>query len=213
MSALKFILHSKTPEGRKIDKIIEMLNDGAVILYPADTDFALGCNLSNKDAISRIRGIRRLPDHKEMTFICDSLSNVAEFAKVSNPAYKMIKSLIPGPFTFILPASKLVPKFAQDSKRRTAGIRVPDNILCKSLLYALGSPIISITARKEDDTPYENQEEMFKSLNNLVDVIITSDEYHFVGASTIIDMTTDEFSIIRDGAEFERVREYISEEE
>ena len=101
-------LHPQTPELRKIDKVVDALRQGAVILYPTDTGFTLGCALSNKEAIQRIRLIRRLPDSKSMTFLCSSLSNVAEFAKVSNIAYRTIKSLIPGPYTFILPASSVL---------------------------------------------------------------------------------------------------------
>lgn len=131
-------IHSKTPEIRKIKMVADTLRNGGVILYPTDTGFTLGCELANKSAIAKLRAIRKLPMSKSLTFLCDSLSNIAEFAKVSNKAYKTIKSLIPGPYTFVLPASKNVPKFAQNPKRKTAGIRVPQNDLSQLLLMNLG---------------------------------------------------------------------------
>ena len=212
MASLVLSLHSTTPELRKLEKVVEALQNGAVILYPTDTGFTLGCELSNKEAIQRIRAIRRLPEGKEMTFLCDSLSNIAEFARVNNLAYKTIKRLIPGPYTFILPASKLVPKYAQDPKRRTAGLRVPNNILSQALLKALGSPIISISAKYDDIMHIINPDELIDVFLHQVDVAVRSDSYHFVGESTVIDMTTDDYSILRHGAGFEKVMDLIVEE-
>jgi tRNA threonylcarbamoyl adenosine modification protein (Sua5/YciO/YrdC/YwlC family) len=203
-------IHQQTPEANKIEKVVSAIRDGAVILYPTDTQFTLGCALSNKDAISRLRSIRQLPENQSLTFLCDSLSNVSEFAKVSDDAYKLIKRLIPGPYTFILPASKLVPKFAQNPKRLTAGIRVPENNLTQALLKSHGYPIISISAKlpdKEMHTP----DEIIDAFSKFVDIAVSSDYYTFAGESSIIDMTSDSFEIIREGAGMEKLREYISE--
>ncbi|MDQ1266060.1 MAG: hypothetical protein QG635_1212 [Bacteroidota bacterium] len=212
MGALMLSIHSQTPELRKIGKVAEALREGAVILFPTDTGFALGCELSNKEAINRIRRIRNISLTKELTFLCESLSNIAEFAKVSNAAYRTIKRLIPGPFTFILPASKLVPIFAQNPKRKTAGIKVPENDLSQLILKDVGAPIISITAKLEDGVYITDPEKLVETFAPMVDVAIVSDEYSFVGESTIIDMTTDDFSIIRQGAGFERAIEFIGVE-
>lgn len=212
MPALVYNIHSKNPEKRKLQKVCEALNEGAVIIYPTDTGFSLGCGLANKDAIQKIRQIRNIPEDKALTFLCSSLSNISEFAKVSNLAYKTIKRLIPGPYTFILPASKEVPRYAQDPKRKTAGIRVPDHILSLALLEELGAPIISISA-KIDGFVYSHPEELFEKFLNLVDIAVKSDEFNFVGESTVIDMTTDEFKIIRHGAGIAKVLEYIDFEE
>ncbi|MGQ9818659.1 MAG: L-threonylcarbamoyladenylate synthase [Candidatus Kapaibacteriales bacterium] len=212
MPALVYNIHSKNPERRKLQKVCEALNEGAVLIYPADTGFSLGCGLANKDAIQKIRQIRNIPEDKALTFLCSSLSNISEFAKVSNLAYKTIKRLIPGPYTFILPASKEVPRFAQDPKRKTAGIRVPDHILSQTLLEELGVPIISISA-KIDGFIYQHPEELLEKFLNLVDIAIKSDEYNFVGESTVIDMTTNEFKIIRKGAGFAKVQELVEFEE
>lgn len=208
MSAEILTIHHQTPELRKIEKIAKALSSGAVILYPTDTGFSLGCELSNKEAISRLRLIRKLPESKALTFICDSLSNIADFAKVSNAAYKTIKRLIPGPYTFVLSASKQVPKFAQDPKRKTAGIRVPENDLSRLLIKSMGSPIISISAKPEPDSLL-SYDEIIDYYSPMVDYAMVSDEYSFTGESTVIDMTTDEFKIIREGAGLDLVEEVI----
>jgi tRNA threonylcarbamoyl adenosine modification protein (Sua5/YciO/YrdC/YwlC family) len=197
---------------RKIVQIAEKLRNGAVILFPTDTGFALGCALTNKEAINKIRAIRRLPENKELTFLCDSLSNIAEFAKVSNVAYRTIKRLIPGPYTFVLPASKMVPKFAQNPKRKTAGIRVPLNELSQLILKELGAPIISITA-KRDDIITNKPDDVLRAFAPMVDIAVRSDKYKFTGESTVIDMTSDEFAIIRHGAGITKVLEYVDIEE
>ncbi len=206
-------IHSKNPEMRKITKVIDALKNGAVILYPTDTGFTLGCELSNRNAIDRIRQIRRIAPAKEMTFLCHSLANISEFAKVSNLAYKTIKTLIPGPFTFILPATKEVPKFAQSLKRKTAGMRVPEHVLSQLLLKEMGVPIISISAKSEDPMKISDPEELFDKYTSRVDIAVRSDEYSFVGESTVIDMTTDEFVITRHGAGITKVLDLVDDED
>ncbi len=210
MSAQILNIHHQTPEVNKIEKVVSALKDGAVILYPTDTQFTLGCALSNKEAISRLRTIRQLPENHSMTFLCDSLSNVSEFAKVSDEAYKLIKRLIPGPYTFILPASKNVPKFAQNPKKLTAGIRVPENKLSQALLKAHGFPIISISA-KLPDKELTSPDEIIETFSKFVDIAVSSDNYSFTGESSIIEMTSDYFEIIRFGAGMDKLREFISE--
>lgn len=203
-------IHSITPQPQKIESAIEDVRRGAVVLYPTDTGFALGCCLSNKDAISRVRLIRRLPQHKHLTFLCHSLTHIAEYAKVSNPAYKTLKRLIPGPYTFILPATKQVPHYAVENNRKTTGIRVPSHPVALALLREYNNPLISITAKhpdKEADTP----EQLLELLEPLVDLIIISNEYHFEGESSIIDMTGDETLLIRHGAGIKRVLYEIPE--
>lgn len=208
MAAEILNVHHETPELRKIQKVADAIKQGAVILYPTDTGFSLGCELSNKEAISKLRLIRKLPEDKALTFICDSLSNIADFAKVSNLAYKTIRRLIPGPYTFILTASKLVPKFAQDPKRKTSGIRVPDNDLSRLLIKYVEQPIISISAKIEDN-PTATVNEIINHYAPMVDIAMVSDVYNFVGESTVIDMTTDDFKIIRVGAGYDELKQII----
>ncbi|MGI6370217.1 MAG: threonylcarbamoyl-AMP synthase [Ignavibacteria bacterium] len=206
MSAEIFKLHKINPEIRKVKKIVEALKDGAVILYPTDTGFTLGCQLANKNAIEQLRRIRGITTKKALTFLCKDLSNISTFATVSNLAYKTIKSLIPGPYTFILPATKQVPKLAQHPTRKTAGIRVPDSVVVSTLLEIMEEPIISITAKLpsfEDDflTPEETIDQFIK----LVDIVVCMEEYNFLGESTVIDMITNDFTIMRKGAGYENV--------
>lgn len=205
-------IHHETPELRKIAKVVEELKRGAVILYPTDTGFSLGCELANKEAISRLRLIKRLSEGKALTFMCDSLSNIADFGKVSNAAYKAIKRLIPGPYTFVLNASKLVPRFAQDPKRKTAGIRVPDDNLSRLLLKSVGSPIISISAKIDSDDDFYTPDEIVDKFAPMVDIAMVCDEYNFTGESTVIDMTSDEFKIIRQGAGYDELLKVIDVE-
>ncbi len=213
MASLVLTLHNNTPETRKIKKVVDALRDGAVILYPTDTGYTLGCELSNKGAIEKIRFIRKISESKSLTFLTDTLSNLSQFAKVSNASYRVINALIPGPYTFILPASKMVPKLAQNPKRKTAGIRIPDNRLCRALLAELEAPIISISAKIEGKEHIVDPEEILDSFISVVDVAVRSSEYNFTGESTVIDMTTDDFSVIRAGAGFDKVQEFLTFEE
>lgn len=202
-------IHYQTPEVRKINHVADTIKKGGVILVPTDTGFTLACELSNKNAITKIRRLRDLPESKAMTFLCDSLSNVAEFAKVNDNAYKTIKRLIPGPYTFILPASKLVPKFAQDPKRKTSGLRVPADDLSQLLLKSVGMPIISISAKIDGENLLNDPEEVIDFYSSRVDIAITCDKYSFRGESTILDMTGEEFSILREGAGMKLLREMM----
>jgi tRNA threonylcarbamoyl adenosine modification protein (Sua5/YciO/YrdC/YwlC family) len=205
-------IHSETPEMRKVKMAADALKDGAVILYPTDSGFSLGCDLSNKSAIDKIRLIRRLSKDHQLTFLCRDLANISEFAKVDNVAYRTIKALIPGPYTFILPASKNVPHFAYNPKRSTAGIRVPNNELVQLLLQEVGNPILAISAKNEDDT-LQTPEEIINFFGKQVDLTVTSDAYNFVGDSSVIDMTEPEFKVIRKAAGGEELDEMLYTEE
>lgn len=206
MAAEILKIHHQTPETTKIEKVVDALKEGKVILYPTDTGFALGCQLSNKTAIQRIRQLRKIDQKKSLTFLCDSLSNISEFAKVDNQAYRTIKTLIPGPYTFILPASKNVPKFAQDPSKSTAGIRVPENELIHLLLRELGEPIISISAKLDEES---YADDIINHYSKLVDLVVISDSYDFMGESSIVDMTSSEYSIVRIGAGKEKLNDVI----
>lgn len=199
MATHLFSVHTITPEERKVSEIVRLLHDGAVMLYPTDTGYSLGCSIEQKNALERIRQIRKLEPNKGLTFMCHSLSNIADYAVVSDKAYKTIKRLIPGPFTFILPATKMIPKLVLDPKKKTSGIRVPDHTLSLALLQELGNPLLSITA-KHPTKVHEYPHELLDLLAGFVDIIIEPDREDFVGESTVIDMTTDTFEIIRTGA-------------
>lgn len=140
--AVIYQLHPVTPQAYQVAQIRAALQAGAVILYPTDTVYAIGCDLNAKSAISRVRQIKQIANDKPLTFLCSSLSNISTYAQVSDPAYRLIRHLIPGPYTFLLPATKLVPKLVMNPKRKTTGIRVPDHPICQALLKSLGNPII-----------------------------------------------------------------------
>ncbi len=146
-------IHPETPQARVLEQVVQELRQGAVMLYPTDTVYAIGCDMVSKDAIQRVRQMKRMSNDKPLTFLCPSLSNIANYAVVTDSAYRTMKSLIPGPYTFILPATKLVPKLVLNPKRKTTGIRVPDHQICQALLTSLGNPIISSSANLGQNQP------------------------------------------------------------
>lgn len=203
-----YTIHPDTPQTRRIEQIVKAMRDGAVILYPTDTVYAIGCDINVKSAVERVRRIKQLSNDKPLTFLCPSLSNIAQYAIVTDAAYRIMRNLIPGPYTFVLPATKLVPRLVMNPKRKTTGIRVPDHIVCQSLLQALGNPIISTSAHLADengDTPIVGLEkaELFDQLDNLVDVIVDDDSQVSFEVSTILDLTEQEPVIVRKGLGWE----------
>ncbi|AOY83754.1 L-threonylcarbamoyladenylate synthase [Moorena producens JHB] len=199
-----YTIHPETPQIRRIEKIREYLEDGAVMLYPTDTVYAIGCDVHVKSAVQRVRRLKQLSNDKPLTFLCSSLSNIAKYARVSDPAYRIMKHLIPGPYTFLLPATKLVPKLVMSPNRKTTGIRVPDHNVCQALLSALGHPIISTSAHlpnQDGDTPTVGLEraKLFDALDGLVDIIVDNDLEPGFQVSTILDLTGSEPMMVRQG--------------
>jgi tRNA threonylcarbamoyl adenosine modification protein (Sua5/YciO/YrdC/YwlC family) len=212
--ATLYEIHPQTPQIRRIDEIVASLKNGAVMLYPTDTVYAIGCDLNSKTAIDRVRQIKRLSNDKPLTFLCQSLSNISEYAIVSDPAYRLMKHLIPGTYTFILPATKLVPKLVQDPKRKTTGIRVPKHTMCQVLLETLGNPVISASAHIQDeegDEPIDVVEKavLFDRLDKLVDIIIDDGSEPGMEGSTILDMTIDPPDVIREGLGWSEVAAWL----
>ena len=199
--ATLYTIHPQNPQSDLIAKIVQALGNGAIMLYPTDTVYAIGCDLSVKSAIERVRNLKRLSSDKPLTFLCPSLSNIASYAIVGDSAYRVMKSLIPGPYTFILPATKLVPKLVMNPKRKTSGIRVPDHPISQALLKALGNPIISTSAHLPDQQ--ENLidlHSLFDALENQVDLIIDDgSSLAGVNLSSIIDFTAEPPTLIRKG--------------
>jgi tRNA threonylcarbamoyl adenosine modification protein (Sua5/YciO/YrdC/YwlC family) len=205
-------VHPQTPQTRKIDEIIAALKGGAVMLYPTDTVYAIGCD--SKLAVDRVRQIKRMSNDKPLTFLCQSLSNISEYANVADPAYRLMKHLIPGTYTFILPATKLVPKLVQDPKRKTTGIRVPKHPLCQILLERLGNPVISTSAQIQDDDGYQptfgvEKAVLFDRLEKLVDIVIDDGSDLGLEVSTVLDMSTDPPTVIREGLGMEQLAAWI----
>lgn len=210
-------IHSETPQRREIEAVKEELRRGAIMLYPTDTVYAIGCDLSAKNAIKKVRQLKQLANDKPLTFLCSSLSNVASYAHVSDPAYRIIKHLIPGPYTFLLPATKSVPKLVVNPKRRTTGIRVPKSPLCKALIEALGNPVISTSALSvirnstEDDIEALSKPELFDRMENLVDVILDSNSELRHQVSTIVDLTGDTPQVARKGLQWQTAVDWGAE--
>ncbi|MDJ0682072.1 MAG: L-threonylcarbamoyladenylate synthase [Xenococcaceae cyanobacterium MO_167.B52] len=212
--AILYELHPKNPQQRTIEKIISSLRSGAVMLYPTDTVYAIGCDLSVKSALQKVRQIKQLSNDKPLTFLSSSLSNIAQYARVSDRAYRIMKHLIPGPYTFLLPGTKLVPKLVMSPKRKTTGIRVPDQVICQKLLETLGNPIISTSAHlpdEEGDFPTIGVEKvrLFDSLENLVDIIIDDGTEPGFEVSTILDFTEEEPIVVRQGLGWKEVQTWL----
>ncbi|HIK34189.1 MULTISPECIES: L-threonylcarbamoyladenylate synthase [unclassified Thermosynechococcus] len=199
-----FELHPVNPQPRTIVQIVEALKAGAVMLYPTDTVYAIGCDMNHKGAVQRVRQLKQLSNDKPVTFLCSSLSNIAQYAYVSDAAYRLMRRLIPGPYTFLLPATKLVPRLVQNPKRKTTGIRVPDHDVSQALLTALGNPIISTSARLPDNEAYYvSTADLFDAFDKRVDLIIDTGEPPGQHMSTILDLTVDPPLVVRKGQGWE----------
>jgi tRNA threonylcarbamoyl adenosine modification protein (Sua5/YciO/YrdC/YwlC family) len=213
--ATLYELHPENPQQRSVEAIVAALKNGAVMLYPTDTVYAIGCDLQVKSAVEKVRRIKDLSNDKPLTFLCSSLSNISQYAWVSDRAYRLMKHLIPGPYTFLLPATKLVPKLVMSPKRKTTGIRVPDHQVCQELLKNLNNPIISTSAYLSNEegeflTIGLEKARLFDALDNLVDLIIDNGIEPGFQVSTIIDLTTEEPTVIRQGLGWDEVENWLT---
>jgi len=164
-------INQQNPQQRLILKVVDILKNGGVVVYPTDTYYGIGCDIMNKKAIERIYQIKQRNKSKPFSFICSDLKNISLYAKVSNYAYKTMKRLLPGPYTFILEGSKLVPKIML-TQRKTAGIRVPDNPICQALVTELGNPVITTSATMPDGTIFHDASLIHEYFGNRVDVVV-----------------------------------------
>ncbi len=191
-------INPDNPHQRHIRQIAEKLRNGAVICYPTDTVYGIGCDIFNQKAIKKIFQIKQRAKHKPFSFMCSSLKNVNDYGHVSNMAYRIMKKALPGPFTFVLSASKLVPKI-MITKQKTVGIRVPDNNICLALIEELGNPILTTSAiLDKEGAPLSEAYEFDELLGNMVDLIIDGGMV-FPDPSTIVSFTGDEPEILRQG--------------
>lgn len=190
-------INAKNPQDRLIKKVVAILKKGGIIAYPTDTYYGIGCDIMNKKAIERIYLLKKRKKTKPFSFICSGLKNISHYAKVSNYAYKTMKRLLPGPYTFILEGSKIVPKIML-TKRKTAGIRVPDNRICMALVEEMGNPIISTSATMEDgnilNDPYLIQDHFGSGIEVVIDGGTVAGE-----PSSVISLIDDIPEIIRKG--------------
>ena len=193
-------IHPEDPQSRLIKTAVETLRQGGVIIYPTDTIYGLGCDIFQQKAIERICRIKKVDPRKaQLSFICPDLSHLSDYAKqLSNSTYRILKEYLPGPYTFILPASKMVPKILQ-SKKDTIGLRIPANKIAWSIVKELGNPILSASLPGELIEDYTDPEIMYENFRNEVDIVIDGGIGGTV-PSTIIDCTKDEYEVIRQGA-------------
>jgi tRNA threonylcarbamoyl adenosine modification protein (Sua5/YciO/YrdC/YwlC family) len=190
-------INPRNPQSRLIRKVVEVLEKGGVIGYPTDTIYGVGCDLFNPEAIRKIHRLKKLDGKKPLSFICSDLKDISRYAYVSNYAYKTMKRLFPGPYTFILEATKLVPKIAM-TKQKTVGIRIPDNKICLSLVRELGHPIISTSVYKPDEGLYNDPTEIEERFGKQLDLVIDGGVI-VAEHSSIIDLTEDFSKVIRKG--------------
>lgn len=188
-------INNINPQPRKIERIVEILRDGGVIAYPTDTIYGIGCDITNKRAIERVYQIKQRPKNQPFSFICSDLKNISQYAKVSNYAYKTMRRLLPGPYTFILDGSNQVPKMML-TKRKTAGIRVPDHPICMMLIAQLGNPIISTSAATPDGELFREPWLIEQHYGKLLDAVI--DGGPVPGEpSSVISLINDEPEVLR----------------
>ena len=185
------------PQQRKIDRVVDLLRQGGVIAYPTDTIYGIGCDITNKKAIERVYQIKQWPKHKPFSFICSDLKNISHYAKVSNYAYKTMRRLLPGPYTFILEGSNQVPKMML-TKRKTAGIRVPAHSICQSLINTLGNPVISTSAATPEGDLFNEPWLIDDYFGKRIDLVI--DGGTVPGEpSSVVSLIGDEPDVLRAG--------------
>jgi len=191
-------LHPENPQLRYINKAVEVLKSGGIIIFPTDTYYGLGCDIFNRDGIEQIFRIKNEMDNKLFSFICSDLKDISNYAKVSDYAYRTMKHLLPGPYTFILPAAKLVPKKLW-TKRKTVGIRVPAHSVTIQIVKELGNPIASTSTTTRKGDPLLDPYEIKNIFNSQVDLMLASRSVSFE-PSSVIDLSGEEPEIVREGA-------------
>jgi tRNA threonylcarbamoyl adenosine modification protein (Sua5/YciO/YrdC/YwlC family) len=194
-----FSIHPDNPQARLVTQAVEILRKGGVIAYPTDSCYALGCQLGNKDAVERITRIRGFDGKHNYTLVCADFSELATYAKVDNQQFRLLKQLTPGPYTFILPATREVPRRLQQAKRKTIGLRVPDNAIAKALVQEMGEPIMSASLMlPSDEQPLFDAWEIRERLEHHVDLVIEGG-YCGLEPTTVVDLSDDNVEVIRKG--------------
>ncbi|MGL5681428.1 MAG: L-threonylcarbamoyladenylate synthase [Marinifilaceae bacterium] len=193
-------LFEDNPNSRDIQKVVSVLKQGGVIIYPTDTVYALGCDIMQHKAVQRVAQLKGVkPEQANFSIICEGLSDIAAYAKVTNNIFKLMKRALPGPYTFILPATGKLPKILEN-KRKNIGVRVPQNFIIHDIVEALGNPILTTSIRNDDDViEYITDPELiYEKYKNQVDIVIDGG-YGQNEASTIVDCTGDDIEIVREG--------------
>jgi len=192
-------IHPDNPQARQLSMVKECLENGGIIAYPTDTIYGLGCDIFHPEAIEKICAIKKVnPEKANLSFICSDLSDLSLYAKaIDNSLFRILKKALPGPFTFILPASKEVPKILQ-SKKKTIGLRIPDNNIALSIIKTLGHPILSASFPGDNVEDYTDPEIIYEHWGNQIDMVVDGGIGGII-PSTVIDCTTDEYILLRQG--------------
>ncbi len=192
-------VHPKDPQPRRVASIVQIIHAGGLVAYPTDSSYAFGCHIGDMRAINRIHRIRRTDQRHNFTLVCKDLSDIGVYARVDNWAYRLIKALTPGPYTFILPASREVPKRLQNPKRRTIGLRVPDHPLVSAMLESLGEPIMSSTLLLPgDDRPLTDPLEIEERIGGQIEAIIDAGPVG-IEPTSVLDLTSGTVEVLRVG--------------
>jgi tRNA threonylcarbamoyl adenosine modification protein (Sua5/YciO/YrdC/YwlC family) len=199
MPAEWFHIHPLNPQKRLLDKVSAKLREGAVIVYPTDSCYALGCHLGDKNAADRLRAIRKFGRNHLFTLVCRDLSDLGTYAKVDNSSFRLLKAMVPGPYTFVLKAAPGSPKRLLHETRKTIGLRVPDNAIAQALLSSLGEPLLSCTlALPDDELPISDPEQAYHRLHHLVDAVVHGGNCGYT-PTTVLDLTEGEPRLLRKG--------------
>jgi tRNA threonylcarbamoyl adenosine modification protein (Sua5/YciO/YrdC/YwlC family) len=195
-----FDVHPENPQPRTIARVVQLLWDDALIAYPTDSCFALGCRLGNRDGLDRIRAIRQLDDRHPFTLVCHDFAQLGQFVHMDNVVFRAVKAVTPGPYTFILPATREVPRRLLHPRKKTVGVRIPDHTVAHALLTELGEPLVSSTLMLPDEPePMTHGWEIKETLDAGLDAVIDSGDCG-VEPTTVIDFSGDEPEILRKGA-------------
>jgi len=190
-------INPDNPQQRLIAQVVSALADGAVIAYPTDTTYGIGCSIFSKKGIERIYQIKQREKKKPFSFICSNMSDVTKYAKVSNYAFKILNRFLPGPYTFVLDATRIVPDLVQ-TKQKTVGIRIPDNRICLDLVSALGHPLVTTSANLSGEEPIGDPGDIFEAMNNQLDIIVDGG-FLPPDVSSVVSLINDVPTILRRG--------------
>jgi len=193
-------VHPQNPQPRSVSQVVDIVREGGLIAYPTDSCFALGCQLGNKEGMERIRTIRQLDDRHHFTLVCHDFAQLGQFVYLSNTVFRAVKAATPGPYTFILPATKEVPRRLLQTRKKTVGVRIPDHVVTQAILAELGEPLLSSTLLMPgEEEPMTQGWEIKEALDHVVDAVIDSGECG-TEPTTVIDFSEDEAEVVREGA-------------
>ena len=192
-------IHPQNPQARLVSQAVDVVRRGGLMVYPTDSSYALGCHLDDKAAMERMARLRQIDNTHNFTLMCRDLSELSQYAKVDNQSFRLMKSLTPGPYTFVLKATREVPRRLQNPKRKTIGLRVPDNLIAHAILEMLNEPIMSSTLiMPGEEMPENDAEDIFEKLSKLVDLVIDGGPCH-LEPTTVLDLTEEQPKILRQG--------------